>query len=114
MDGVLQLIQNRLHTIKELTDRLSGHLFHVDKKAPKLILVREAGSSIVTTQEIQKIFSIIIATKLLMNGRYNRVAKPSDDLVIFAIPIFKTIGKFRVIFIFSTNRMLDFIRDIIL
>ena len=44
MGRLLQLIPNRLHIRKELIDRLSGRLFHIDKKTPKLILVREASS----------------------------------------------------------------------
>jgi hypothetical protein len=112
MGGLLHLIPNRLHTRKELIDWLSGCLFHVDKKAPKLILVREAGSSIVTTQEIQNILNIIIATKLFMNRSYSRIAEPSDDSVIFAISVFKTIGKFHIVFILSTNRRFDFTHNI--
>jgi hypothetical protein len=91
---------------------LSRRLLHIDKKTPKLILVREASSGIMTTQKIPNILSIFIATKLLMNGRYNRVAKPSDDLVILAILVFKTINELRVVFILRTNRSLDFTCDI--
>jgi hypothetical protein len=76
--------------------------------------MREAGSSIVITQEIPNILSIVIVTKFLMNGRYSRVAEPSDDLMILAIPIFKTISKLRVVFILKTNRSLDFTNDITL
>ncbi len=112
MGRLLQLIPNRLHTRKEPIDRLSRRLFHIDKKTPKLILIREASSDIMTTQKILNIFSIFIATKLLMNGRYSRVAKPSDDLVILAIPVFKTISELRVVFILRTNRSLDFTCDI--
>ena len=110
MGRLLHLIPNRLHTRKELIDRLPRRLFHIDKKTPKLILVREASSSIMTTQKIPNILNIFIATKLLMNGRYSRVAKPGDDLVI--LPIFKTISKFRVFFILRTNKSLDFTCDI--
>ena len=112
MVRLLQLISNRLHTKKELIDRLSRYLLHIDKKTPKLILVREANSGIMTTQKIPNILSIFIATKLLMNGRYSRVAKSSDDLVILAIPVFKTITELRVVFILRTNRSLDFTCDI--
>ena len=112
MGRLLQLIPNRLHTIKELIDRLSGRLFHIDKKTPKLILVREASGGIMTTHKIPNILSIFITTKLLMNGRYSRVAKLSDDLVILAIPIFKTISELCIVFILRTNRILDFTCDI--
>ena len=113
MGGLLKLIPNILHTKKELIDRLSRSLFHVDKKAPKLVLVREAGSSIVMTQKIPNIINIVKATKLLMNGRYSRVSEPSDDLVILAILVFKTISELRIVFILKTDRSLDFTRDII-
>ena len=112
MGRLLHLIPNRLHTRKELIDRLPRCLFHINKKTPKLILVRKASSSIMMTQKIPNILSIFIATKLLMNERYSRVAKPGDDLVILAIPIFKTINKFRVFFILRMNRSLDFTCDI--
>ena len=112
MCRLLQLIPNRLYTIKELVDRLSRCLFHVDMKTPKLILMREAGSSIVMTQKILDILSIVIATKLLMNGRYNKMAEPSDDPVILAIPVFKTISELRIVFILRTNKSLDFTCDI--
>ena len=42
------------------------------------------------------------------------MAEPSDDLMILAIPIFKTISKLRVVFILKTNRSLDFTNDITL
>ena len=87
-------------------------MFHVDKKTPKLILVREADSSIMTTQKIPNILSIFIATKLLTNRRYNRVAEPSDDLVILAILVFKTISALYIVFILRTNKSLDFTNDI--
>ena len=109
MGRLLQLIPNRLHTRRELIDPLSGCLFHVDKKTPKLILVIEAGSSIVMTEKILNILCIVIATKLLMNGRDSKVAKPSDDLMILAIPVFKTISELRVVFILRTNRSLDYL-----
>jgi hypothetical protein len=112
MGGLLKLIPNILHTKKEFIDQLSECLFHVDKKAPKSVLVREASSSIVTTQKIPNIISIIIATKVLMNGRYNRVSEPSADLVILAILVFKTISELRIVFILKTDRSLDFTRDI--
>ena len=112
MGELLQLIPNRLHTRKELIDRLSGHLFHVNKKTPKLIFVREAGSSIVATEKIPNILSIVLATKLLMNGRYSKVAEPSYDLVILAIPVLKTISELRIVFILRTNRSLDLTCDI--
>ena len=112
MGRLLQLIPDRLHTKKELIDRLPRRLFHIDKKTPKLILVGEANSGIMTTQKIPNILSIFIATKLLMNGRYSRVAKSSDDLVILAIPVFKTISKLRVVFILRKNKSLDFTCDI--
>ena len=89
-------------------------MFHVDKKTPKLILVREASSGIMMTQKILNSLGIFIATKVLMNGRYSRVVKPIDDLVILAIPVFKTISKLRVVFILKTNRSLDFTNDITL
>ena len=54
---------------------------------------------IMMTQKILNSLGIFIATKVLMNGRYSRVAKPSDDLVILVIPVFKTISKLRVFFI---------------
>ena len=112
MGRLLHLIPNRLHTRKELIDWLFECLFHVDKKTPKLILMREADSSIVTTQKIPNILSIVIATKLLMNGRYSRVVEPSYDMVILAIPVFKMISELRIVFILRTNRSLDFTYDI--
>ena len=113
MGRLLQLIPNRLHTRKELIDRLLRRLLHIDKKTLKLILVRKANSGIMTTQKIPNILSIFIATKLLMNGRDSRVAKPSDDLVILAIPIFKTISELHIVFILRMNRSLDFTCDIV-
>ena len=112
MGRLLHLIPNKLHTRKELIDQLPERLLHVDKKAPKSILVREAGSSIVMTQKIPNIISIVITTKLLMNGRYSRVSEPSDDLVILAILVFKTISKLCIAFILKTDRSLDFTHDI--
>ena len=109
--GLLQLIPNRLHTREELIDELHGLLFHGDSKAPKLILVKKPCSSIVTTQEIPNILNIVIMTKSLMNGRHSRVTEPSDDLVIFAIPIFKTVRELHV-FILKTSKRLDITRDI--
>ena len=106
------MILNRLHTREKLTDRLHGLLFHGDKEAPKLILVREANSSIVTTQEIVNIISVVIATKSILNGRHNRVVEPSDDLVIFAILVFKTIREICFVFILRTNMRLDITCDI--
>ena len=112
MGRLLQMIPNKMHTRKELIDQLPSPLFHIDKKTLKLIVVREASSGMMTTQKIPNILGIFIATKLLMNGRYSRVAKPSDDLVILAISVFKTISKLRVFFILRMNRSLDFTCDI--
>jgi hypothetical protein len=106
------LILNRLHTREKLIDRLHGLLFHGDKEAPKLILVREADSSIVTTQEIPNIISVVIATKSILNGRHSRVVEPSDDLVIFAILVFKTIREICFVFILRMNMRLDITCDI--
>ena len=110
MGGLLKLIPNILHIKKEFIDQLPGRLFHVDKKAPKSILMREADSNRVTTQKIPNIISIVIATKLLMNGRYSRVSEPSDDLVILAILVFKS--ELCIVFILKMDKSLDFTRDI--
>ena len=62
---------------------------------------------ITTTQEVPNILHILITTELLTNGSYRNGAKPSDDLVMFAISIFKVYLKDLVSFISRTDKSLD-------
>ena len=65
-----------------------------------------------TTQEIPNIISVVIATKSILNGWHNKVVEPSDDLVIFAILVIKTIREICFVFILRTNMRLDITCDI--
>ena len=102
-----------MSTREKIIDWLPRFLFYSDKKAPKLILMKETNTYITTRQEIPNIFSVLIITKFFMNERHNKVAESSNDLVIFAIPILKTVRETRVFFILTTDWRCDVTNDII-
>jgi hypothetical protein len=104
--------RKKLHTREKIIDWLPRLLLHSDKQTPKLILMREDCSGITTSNEILNIFGMFISTKLLTNRKHNKIAEPSDDLVVFTIPIFKAIIEAIVGFIFRTDGRFDIIGNI--
>ena len=95
--GKSKLVPNGVHLRKEVIDGLTRFLAHPMKLALKLILMSKTSSLVSFFQKIPDVFCRsgdrvkLKATKLKTDRGNRGISKPGNDLVIFTVPVLKSV-----------------------
>ncbi|KAF8393890.1 hypothetical protein HHK36_020088 [Tetracentron sinense] len=112
MFGGSELIPNIVHLREKVVNVLPKLLFYAMKTAQKLVLMRQIRGSVAFFQKVPKSFGSVESTKLETDGASTSIVNPSDNLVVLAIPLLKSIRVCGFVFVNSFFRFSDITSNI--